>query len=200
MTKLPVYILAGGRSSRFGKDKARAIVDGKPLINQVASSLQQISSCTKVIADCENKYSDLGMQTIADDIPGKGPISGLHKAISDSLTCHCEGWFLLAACDLVQINSKWIEILYSHTSDVLSIVAFKCDRWEPLLGLYHTSIGSQVTKSLASGELSMQRLLDLVHATAVPKPNDWPKISQINTVDEQEAYSQIKVNLDRDKK
>ena len=119
MTKLPVYILAGGRSSRFGQDKARAIVDGNPLIIQVATSLQQISSRTKVIADSKDKYNDLGLDTIADDIPGKGPISGLHKAINDLQANDGDSWFLLAACDLVQIKSTWILIelkeFYSNT-------------------------------------------------------------------------------------
>ena len=39
MDRVPGYILAGGRSRRFGTDKARAEVGGTPLLRHAAASL-----------------------------------------------------------------------------------------------------------------------------------------------------------------
>ncbi|HEY9840887.1 MAG TPA: NTP transferase domain-containing protein, partial [Candidatus Obscuribacterales bacterium] len=63
---LPVYLLAGGRNSRFGSDKARALLGGSPLILQVARLLHPYAADLKVVATTAGAYADLGLETLAD--------------------------------------------------------------------------------------------------------------------------------------
>src|SRR5437867_170131 len=98
MMHLPLYIAAGGRSSRFGSDKARADVNGIPLILHVARRLEEAVSSLTVVADVEHKFEDLQLRTIADQHPGFGPMAALHAALDDQKH---EGWLLLVSCDFV---------------------------------------------------------------------------------------------------
>src|SRR4051794_14706591 len=80
MNTFPAYILAGGQSQRFGSDKARAPLDGKPLIVHVAESLKPIASSVTVVAKDFGEYDDLGLVSIGDLQPGLGPMGGLLTA------------------------------------------------------------------------------------------------------------------------
>ena len=66
MEKVPVYILAGGKSSRFGQDKARVQLHGQPLLLHTARMVQAFASSITVVANAVDKYADLGLRTIAD--------------------------------------------------------------------------------------------------------------------------------------
>jgi molybdopterin-guanine dinucleotide biosynthesis protein A len=177
MVPFPVYILAGGKSSRFGSDKARALVDGLPLITRVASMVRPMASRVTVVADLRDKYADIGLRTIADTEPGQGPLGGLATALGDLQPG--EDWLLLVSCDLLLIRSEWIAALSATARPPAT--AFKGQYWEPLLALYHRSIGPTVAAQLATGHRAMQRLLDATTATALPLPSDWPITPQANT-------------------
>ena len=184
MIPLPLYILAGGRSSRFGSDKARAVIQGQPLICRVAETLAPIAASITVVADVPGKYADLGLATIADAMPHQGPMGGLATALADCEAASGPSWLLLVACDLVDIRSAWVDRLLTHASGSAasrSAVVFRGQRWEPLLALYHTSILPEVTRRLARGDRAMQQLLETLATVAVPLPTDWPAIAQINT-------------------
>ncbi len=55
-----VYILAGGKSRRFGSDKARAEAKGVAVIVRVAEALASIAGTVTVVADRAGRYDDLG--------------------------------------------------------------------------------------------------------------------------------------------
>jgi molybdopterin-guanine dinucleotide biosynthesis protein A len=188
MPQLPVYILAGGHSKRFGSDKARAIAAGEMLIVRVADALKPVASRLTVIADVPEKYADLGLNTIADRLPELGPLGGLHAAVCAEREHYDEGWILLAACDLARVNIAWIDDLLAVAKPGDRAIAF-CDKhWEPLLALYHTSIARALQRCIDDECLSMQKILKRIGAVAVPLPDDWPAISQINTPEDLQAF------------
>jgi len=103
------YILAGGSSSRMGVDKAFLPVDGTPLLVRVASALQHAEVVTVVGGD-EHRVRDLGFSWIPDDLPGLGPLGGIHTAVN-----HCS--FPIAviySCDLPAITTTATEHLLDH--------------------------------------------------------------------------------------
>lgn len=176
--QLPVYILAGGRGSRFGSDKARALLDGQPLIARIADALRPVAARVTVVADAAGKYADLGLHTIADSIAGAGPLGGLHAALLDLKPD--EDWLLLASCDLVVVRAAWVERLWAQRGDA-GAVAFKPDVWQPLLALYHRSLAKEVVARLGGTDRSLRGLLGAAGATAAALPADWPEVLQANT-------------------
>jgi molybdenum cofactor guanylyltransferase len=71
-------ILAGGQSTRFGSDKALAMLDGRPLIDHVASSLAKQCDALVVAGRTQDGY------ICADDrpAPDMGPLAGLAGALA----------------------------------------------------------------------------------------------------------------------
>lgn len=174
LNDLPAYILAGGESRRFGSDKARALLNGTPLIVHAARQLRPAAAITAV-ARRPGQYADLGVETIADIRPGLGPLGGLEAALE-----HCgRDSLLLVACDWARPSWMWAEDLAAARGDAAAAAYRSPKGWEPLFAVYHQQIRPAVADSLDRGRLSMQALLDAGEAVAVPLPPDWTP--QINT-------------------
>ena len=180
MCGIPVYILAGGQSSRFGSDKARAELAGERLIVRVRRMLQPHASGITVVADAVDKYADLGLRTIADVRRGAGPLAGLHAALNDLPVGR--GWLLLCPCDAVVIKPGWIQQLINARDERAQAVAFRdrVNRWQPMPALYATGALPRVDQNLADDRLSMQELLGGMRTTALTLPADWPTDWQVN--------------------
>ncbi|HRK31247.1 MAG TPA: molybdenum cofactor guanylyltransferase [Tepidisphaeraceae bacterium] len=195
LISVPAYILAGGNSSRFGSDKARAIVHGIPLISGIDAALRESCSAVTVVGRHANQYSDLGLQTIADRCADQGPLGGLDAALAD----RSDGWLLLTSCDFVKIEQSWISRLSCGRRD-RPAVAFRGARWEPLFALYNTEVAAVVSRHLQEGTLAMWRLLDEVNATALPLPDDWPTLAHVNSeLELRQALSQDLMNQEHDR-
>lgn len=76
------YVLAGGKSRRFGSDKARAVVHHQPFLLHVARQLAPLCESVWVVAQRAGQYEDLGLATLGDLAPGSGPLAGLQTALS----------------------------------------------------------------------------------------------------------------------
>lgn len=185
---LPVYILAGGRSRRFGTDKARALIGGEPLIQRVADAIEPVASSLTVVAETVGTYGDLGFTTIADARPGMGPMAGLEAALSDRVARFGEGWLLLSACDLAEPEAALAEGLLKHISEDAQVVAYRGERWEPLFALYHSSIRSVVGQQLDAGQQALWRMIERVRHRAVSLPEGVSGITQLNTPDDLKRF------------
>jgi molybdopterin-guanine dinucleotide biosynthesis protein A len=173
------YILAGGRSSRFGSDKARALFDGVSLIQRTAGALGALGFTVTVVADVAGKYADLGLRTIADREPDQGPLAGLSAALVDAAS-NGQSWVLLASCDLLNLKAAWIETLWQAAIEPAEFVAFRGEFWEPLLACYHVSLRPRIDQRLGDKQGSMWKLLEASHGQVLPLPADWSQV-QANT-------------------
>lgn len=93
-------ILAGGRSTRFGSDKAEAMWRGRPLLDHVADRLSSV--CAKVIV-CGR--SSVAFEAIADrPTSDLGPLGGLNAALHFALA---DGFsqVLSAPCDAPSLSN-----------------------------------------------------------------------------------------------
>lgn len=174
-SQLPVYLLAGGKSSRFGSDKARALLGAKPLLLRQAEILAPIATSLTVIADKAGKYADLGQRTLADLHPGAGPLAGLETALAD---CRQE-WLLLASCDCYGISRAQLDELLTAPRAGKQAVAFKNEFWQPLLALYHRGLLPEVRHRLDQGRHALWRLLAEVETTKLDGADlNWLQINR----------------------
>jgi len=180
MRRLPVYILAGGRSRRFGSDKARALFQGRPLLSHVAAMLEPVAASITVVADRMGKYDDLGFRTIADRRPDLGPLGGLDTAIADLPADR--DWLLLCSCDALVIRTAWLARLTNAIADDREAVAFRSERWQPMPALYARAAAPIVSRQIEQDQRSMQALLNRLCVSDLPLPDDWPKHWQANTL------------------
>ena len=71
-------VLAGGRSSRMGENKAHLIWDGIPLYQHMMALLDQ-AGVSRIMVSGEG----YGSHSVPDELPGRGPLSGIHAALSE---------------------------------------------------------------------------------------------------------------------
>jgi molybdopterin-guanine dinucleotide biosynthesis protein A len=109
-------ILAGGKSSRMGEDKAMVVVNKRTMLDQIKDTLLQTSLSEVVVnKNVELRPSSTGNQFsvnedteyIKDLIPDKGPLSGIHSAL-----CHYpDADILVVPVDIPLITSASLDRL-----------------------------------------------------------------------------------------
>ncbi|WP_291430658.1 molybdenum cofactor guanylyltransferase [Deinococcus sp.] len=150
-------VTAGGRSSRFGSDKALALLEGRTLLERACASLHDCPA--RLLIAPPGRYAlpeYLGRwDTHADLRPGEGPLAGLESA----LTYAPPGWVAFTGVDLPWLTpGYWRTLSAAITPGCLSVQATDAQgRPQPLAALYHTDLLPHVTALLDSGERRLRR-------------------------------------------
>jgi molybdenum cofactor guanylyltransferase len=184
-------ILTGGRSSRFGSNKALAIVDGRAMAGRVADALADAGAAEVLaIGGDAVALAALGITPIADRRPGEGPLDGLITAIGAATN----DLVVVLACDLPFVTSELIGALVSAMC-VGSVVVGQTradvalaeadGRVEPLVGCWRASRCLPVLEqTFASGERAVHRALaGLSVTTAAASPET---VVNVNRTDDLE--------------
>ena len=160
-------VLAGGRSSRFGQDKALHVYHGKPLLRWV---LESLSGAGERMVIANRAYPDLGVPVRPDLMSGGSALSGLHAALSYARF----DWVALAACDMPFLTSAYWSLLWERRGAAPLVVATnQAGGLEPLAALYHHTLLPLVTRKLRKGDLKMTALASQAGATLV----SWPDLA-----------------------
>src|SRR6266436_3887413 len=94
------YILAGGGSTRFGRDKALVQVGGMPMLERMIELLHCLTTQVKIVA-VPGKYAAFGAEIVEDRWPGEGPLGGIVTALEDAAqTATRPEWNLVVSCDM----------------------------------------------------------------------------------------------------
>lgn len=96
-------VLAGGRSSRMGENKAYLKWNGVPLYQHMMSLLDQIGMFRIMVSG-----EGYGCHSIPDELPGRGPLSGIHAALSKLDDGYC---LLVVPVDMPLLPVEALEIL-----------------------------------------------------------------------------------------
>ncbi len=177
----PAYILCGGQSARFGTDKARIKINGRPLLVQLASRLRELGHAVYFVADQSDRYADLNISSIVDAQAACGPMAGLLSAARHRAG-QAEGWFLLLTCDQLHWQQSYFQWLANHARPELAAITYSDELIQPIPGLYHSNIASSVTTSLASRQLSIKHLLESLGDSVVTiEPANNPRAWCFNT-------------------
>ena len=145
-------VLAGGRSQRYGRDKAMAPYHGRPLATWVLASLAHAEERFLV---ANRPYPLLGVPRVGDRVRGAGPLGGLHAAL---LHARCD-WVALAACDLPALTPDYWRLLLARAWSCDAVAVHDDGRLEPLAALYHRRLLGEVEARLARGDHALHRLL-----------------------------------------
>ncbi|MBI3119571.1 MAG: molybdenum cofactor guanylyltransferase [Candidatus Hydrogenedentes bacterium] len=175
-------ILAGGGSTRMGRNKAVLPWHGTPLIQHIADQLHPLFEAVLVSANDAEVYSFLGLPIIQDRAPAQGPLMGLYSALA--ATAH--DWNFVIACDIPVLSQALIESMYEQRDDVDCVVPITPDGTrEPLCAFYHRRLAATAQTLLYEGRRSVQSLLDKSKVRTVPLPSALPGI---NTPQQYEAF------------
>lgn len=170
MEKRIAVILAGGKSRRFGSDKAFAKVGvgEKNSLEVLAGSLRE-SGFEILISTNHPQHSVFGFPILPDASPFQGPLSALLSVLQRSRAER----ILLTACDMPFLSSRLVELLWSEGKKSEVTLFASEEGPSPLPGIYSRSLLPSIQKKIALGERSLVSLLETGHTIKILKPELW---------------------------
>jgi FdhD protein len=165
-------ILAGGRSSRMGQNKALLDVAGTPLIQLVYDRMSRLFAEVLLITNDPDAYSFLPCRTIPDIYPGAGSLAGVHAALVASGTDRV----FTVACDMPWLSEALIRHLCTAaTPEELITVPCGPEGLEPLHALYRKGCLPLMTQWLEGDRRCIYDLYPELPTKIVP----WEEIAAI---------------------
>ncbi|CAH0242820.1 putative molybdenum cofactor guanylyltransferase [Peribacillus sp. Bi96] len=159
-----MLLLAGGKSSRMGVNKALLTIGGVVNISRVASELKKVSEKILVITNTFEDYRFLQLPLISDLHKDQGPLGGLHAGMSSSKT----DLQFLTACDMPFVSAEAIkEIISFYETDFDAVIPEINGRIQPLFAVYHKRCLPVLTECLVKHELKMGRFLEKISVKIV---------------------------------
>jgi len=163
------FILAGGESSRMGRDKALLELSGEALIVRTARLVESASERCTVVGDSV-RLEGFELDVIEDEFPGAGPLGGIATALRSSEV----EWNLIVACDLPYLTREWLEFLIEHAvqSDSDAVLPMNQRGAEPLCAMYHKRAESAIRAALDRGVRKVTDALADVRIKFI-EPSQW---------------------------
>ena len=168
-------ILCGGKSSRMGQDKGSMIIQDKPMIKHILSTLNhQINEAIIVLNDESRiaRYSEFidphdysfKLLFVEDEIKNQGPMpgimTGLRKIDSE--------YALILPCDSPYVSADFINTIFAEIDDDYhAIVPYhdtenKLKTSEPLHSIYNKNIIPQIEKLISEDVLHIKGLIEKI--------------------------------------
>lgn len=150
-------VLTGGASKRMGSDKATLVVDGKPMAVRVADAMWE-AGCHPVEAQGGDvaAIEQYGLRTIPDRQPGCGPVT----AIRDALYRHAGADVVVAACDLVDLDSHTVRSLIEAGNPDVEVVVATTDGERHLVGWWRAGSAERLQELIGRDIVSYRAVLD----------------------------------------
>jgi len=149
-------ILAGGKSSRMGRNKSFLKVGDKTIIERVRDLLRGIFQDVILITNDPEEYKFLGLPMYEDVYRHKGPLAGIHSGLMHSST---EINFIIS-CDIPFMTKEMIKYLVDYKTDKIITIA-KADGFiQQLAGKYSKACLTNAEKILKE-QLEAERRDDL---------------------------------------
>jgi len=153
-------ILAGGKSSRMGKDKAGLKLDGRLMILQsIARKLLTISD-EVIVATDGRRYDDLNIRVkwVDDVYPGAGSLVGLYSGLKEASSDYA----LVVACDMPFLNLELLRYMIALPRDYDILAPRMGDKIEPLHAIYSRNCLTAIARLLEAGHKKIMDLYDEV--------------------------------------
>lgn len=204
MTSLSAVVLAGGRSSRMGHDKALLSLGAETLIQRTCRVALACADAVYVVTSWGDRYRPLvpdSVQLIAEQ-PGldgtcQGPLVALVQALT-WLRSQPEGspeWVLVLACDMPNLSvatlSAWRNELATIPLPYLAYLPRRQHRWEPLCGFYRTAALESLRQyAIAASTRSLQGWLNQ-HPVRPIRSVDDALLTNLNTPTELQQWQRV---------
>ncbi len=150
---MPVgVVLAGGRSSRFGSDKAAVELDGSTLLEIAVSLLEAV--CGEVVVAGSERSSIAPFELVGDG-PGRGPAAGIlgaSRAFGDRSV-------LVLACDMPLVSTELLATLLGGRDHDWHLPRH-AGGIEPLCAHYGRQALLALEEQVAAGDFALQSLVD----------------------------------------
>lgn len=158
--ELSGIILAGGRSRRFGENKALASWQNGTLLEAVVSSIRPLTSEVLIVSKDARAYASLSggrVRVVEDEDDDFHALGG----ISTGLSCIRTPWAFVCACDMPFIRPALIESLWAMRAGHQAVIPIFNGFKQPLCALYSRGLLELLRGMRVRGHLRLRSLTEL---------------------------------------
>lgn len=155
-------VLAGGLSTRMGRDKADVLVGERTMLDLVGSAVRSVSDESVLLGPDRE-----GWECWPDSVHAQGPLAGIATALSRTERTHV----LLVAVDQPFVRVETLEEIVAMATDIPVVPVDESGMPQVTCALYPKIIQTESIDEAAAGG-SVQSLLDRVSFRPVP-PDVW---------------------------
>jgi molybdopterin-guanine dinucleotide biosynthesis protein A len=154
--QIAAFILAGGVSSRMGREKGLLEFGGEPLIVRTARLIDPLVSEVTIVGPTE-RYAALGFRVVADQNldagEGKEAARGPSVGIATALNATKAPWNLILACDLPYLTAEWLGWLLARAVDsgAQIVMPRTLGGLEPLAAVYRRECARPIVAAIERG-------------------------------------------------
>jgi molybdenum cofactor guanylyltransferase len=162
------FILAGGKSTRMGADKAFLMLDGCTLLERALEIARSITLGVRIVGDSA-KFAPFApvIPVIEDVFRDCGPLGGIHAALRASQS----ELNLILAVDLPFLSPALLQYLLTRASKsgATVTVAKSETGWQPLCAVYRREFADVAEKALREGRYKIDALFAPSQTQAIPE-------------------------------
>jgi len=141
-------VLAGGKSTRMGRDKGFVLLNDKPFINHVIDALTPFVD-TLIIVSNNPAYDVFKLKRVEDIFKDSGPLAGLYSGLYHSKTENN----IVLSCDVPLINNSVLNELIKEIGSDTEVVMVKSEgRKMPLVACYKKQTMAHFLSQLQKGK------------------------------------------------
>lgn len=186
-------ILAGGKSSRMGTNKALLEIDGKTVIERIVEKLGPIVDNLIIVTNSFEEFAFLELPMVEDEWKGIGPLAGIHAGLTASKTERN----LIVACDMPFISPELGTLLLEQLVEYEAVVPQITEQLHPLFAAYKRGVKEEVKKAIELEQLRIRKIFDRIYVkilTETELENLGVQIGQADTfnMNHPEEYEQAK--------
>jgi molybdopterin-guanine dinucleotide biosynthesis protein A len=158
------FVLAGGKSTRMGTDKAFLQFEEQTLLDRALSVTSSVCDYVRIVGDPE-KFSTLKTHAISDIFPGCGPLAGIHAALAHS---SYELNFMLAV-DMPYVSANLLKFLFATAEgETAEVTVPRVNRQlQPLCAVYRREFASKAETALQAGNYKIDKAFSGVSVRVV---------------------------------
>ena len=158
-----LLLLAGGKSSRMGRDKAELLLGEKSFLECILEKAEMLGIRKKYLSG--HGWEGKGVRTVPDRYRERGPLGGMHACFSVMDTPYA----LVLPVDVPQISISVLQTLLdahgrllnkNHQEYVRPLLLSHGERTEPLIGIYPAMLGRKIGAIIEKKPAPVFRLLD----------------------------------------
>lgn len=151
-------ILAGGKSTRYGRNKALEMLGEKTLIERVVETMSSIFQEVILMTNTPSDYAPLGLRMYEDLVKGLGPIGGIYTALK---VINTDSAFVVG-CDMPFLNKNLIIHMVSIQPGFDVVVPRMGWKIEALHAIYRKSCLKHIKRNISQKIYQLIRLFQFV--------------------------------------
>jgi phospholipid/cholesterol/gamma-HCH transport system ATP-binding protein len=164
LVAVTAFILAGGKSTRMGTDKAFVSLNGQSMLARMLDSAHSVTRDVRIVGEAR-KFAQFA-PTVEDVFQDCGPLGGIHASLRASST----ELNLILAVDLPFVSPPLLQYLITRAQSspgAIATVPHAGGGWQPLCAVYRRELADAAESAIRRGRYKIDELFDVVRTQPI---------------------------------